>query len=351
MIDLFGLTEIEVRSKFPAIYQRLLNRVKPERDANNRPSYREFWWVFGEPRSELRPALAEIDRYVVTVETSQHRFFQFLDSTILPDNRLIVVATSDASILGVLSSRIHVVWTLRKGGVLEDRPIYTKSDCFDPFPFPDCDDLQKQRIGALAEELDRLRKKVLAEHAFLTMTKLYNVLEKLKAGEPLDESERAIHDAGCVGVIHELHNKIDAAVAEAYGWPVDLSDDEILARLVALNKERAEEEKRGLVRWLRPEYQAPRTKVLVKKEQIEAVLEAPEAALPALPKDDADLVATLRRTLRTIGKPIEPKALAQHFRDGGKGVRRLERGLRLLVAAGAVRRSESGWFLPADRAV
>ena len=107
---------------------------------------------------------------------------------------------------------------------------------------------------------------VLAEHGFLTMTKLYNVREKLKSGAPLNESEKAIHDAGCVGVIHELHNKIDAAVAEAYGWPIDLSDDEILSRLVALNKERAEEEKRGMTRWLRPIIRRPAPNCARKKK-------------------------------------------------------------------------------------
>jgi hypothetical protein len=97
---------------------------------------------------------------------------------------------------------------------------------------------------------------VLAQHDFLTMTKLYNVREKLKSGEQLDKSERVIHDAGCVGVIHELHNKIDTAVADAYGWHADLFDEDILARLVSLNKERTEEERRGTIRWLRSEYQA-----------------------------------------------------------------------------------------------
>lgn len=262
-----------------------------------------------------------------------------------------VFALDDAFQLGILSSHIHTVFSLRKGGWIGagNDPRY-QAECFSTFPFPETSEAQRARIRELAEELDALRKKVVAEHDFLTMTKLYNVREKLKSGGPLDETERAIHDAGCVGVIHELHNKIDAAVAEAYGWPVDLSDDEILARLVALNRERAEEEKRGIIRWLRPEYQAPRAKAAIKKEQFEVALEAPEAGLPLLPKDDAQLVAVLRRTLRTIGKPVQPKALALQFRDGGRAVRRVERGLRLLVAAGAVRRSDSGWFLPADRA-
>lgn len=184
------------------------------------------------------------------------------------------------------------------------------------------------------------------------MTKLYNVREKLKSGAALDASDRAIHDAGCVGVIHELHQKIDAAVAAAYGWPADLSDDDILSRLVALNKERAAEERAGLVRWLRPDYQIPRfgeARGAKKERQIEAALEAPEPKAPALPKDDAELVAALRRALRLIGKPAEAREIAARFRDGGRGTKRVERGLHLLAAAGVARRApEAGWFV-ADR--
>jgi len=58
LIDLFGLTEKEVREKFPAVYQHVLTTVKPERNANNRASYRDNWWIFGEPRRDFRPALA-----------------------------------------------------------------------------------------------------------------------------------------------------------------------------------------------------------------------------------------------------------------------------------------------------
>jgi hypothetical protein len=79
------------------------------------------------------------------------------------------------------------------------------------------------------------------------------------------------------------------------------------------------------------------------------VFGTPEAEAPPLPKDDADLVAALRSRLRAGGKPIEPNSLAQYFRDGSKGARRVERGLRLLAAAGVVRRSGAGWFLPSDR--
>jgi len=138
VIDLFGLTEDVVRQRFPDVYQWVLERVKPEREQNNRASYRDLWWVFDEPRSELRPALARLDRYIVTVETAKHRIFSFVNIEVLPDNMLVCVANGDAFILGALSSRAHVLWTLSRGANLEDRPRYTKSLCFDPFPFPDC---------------------------------------------------------------------------------------------------------------------------------------------------------------------------------------------------------------------
>jgi type II restriction/modification system DNA methylase subunit YeeA len=68
----------------------------------------------------------------------KHRIFQFLDASILPDNKLIAIATDDAAILGILSSKLHVVWAIRAGGWIGagNDPVYVKSRCFDPFPFP-----------------------------------------------------------------------------------------------------------------------------------------------------------------------------------------------------------------------
>ena len=272
---------------------------------------------------------------------------------------LVAVASDSAFHLGVLSSRLHVAWALASGGWLGvgNDPRYSKSRCFDPFPFPAATDAQKTDIRDLAEELDALRKRVLAQHDFLTMTKLYNVRERLKGlergeGPPLDESEQAIHEAGCVSVIHDLHKRIDDAVADAYGWPRDLTDADILARLVALNRERAEEERKGLIRWLRPEYQAARGKPVAQaEEQDEAVLELPEAETqaPALPKDDAAFYATLQNTLRALARPAEPIEIARRFRDGGRASRRIERGLLTLAAVGNVRKTAQGWFVPRGR--
>lgn len=259
VIDLFGLTVTEVRERFPAVFQHVVERVKPERDANNRRTYRENWWIHGEPRGDFRPALSALPRYIATAETSKHRFFVFLDAAILPDNSLVNIAHDDAYVLAVLSSHAHVAWSLAAGGRLGigNDPRYNKTRCFDTFPFPALTDAQHLRLRALGEELDAHRKRQQAAHPGLTLTDMYNALEALRAGTALTPKERATHDHGLVAVLRELHDAIDAAVADAYGWPVGMPDAEILDRLVALNAERAAEEARGLVRWLRPEYQAP----------------------------------------------------------------------------------------------
>src|SRR6185312_1232020 len=102
VVDLFGLDANDVRNQFPEVYQHVAHTVKPERDTNNRQAYRHNWWIFGEPRGELRPSLDRLPRYIATVETAKHRVFQFLDASVLPDNKLIAIGTDDAWLLGVL---------------------------------------------------------------------------------------------------------------------------------------------------------------------------------------------------------------------------------------------------------
>ncbi|WP_306755338.1 class I SAM-dependent DNA methyltransferase [Paracoccus actinidiae] len=316
VIDLFGLSETEVRTRFPAVYQWVLDKVKPERDQNNRDSYRRNWWVHGEPRRDLRPALEGLPRYVATVETTKHRLFQFLGSQTLPDNMLIAIGTDDAALLSVLSSRFHVVWALKSGGTLEDRPRYNKSLCFDPFPFPDPTEAQKTRLRALGEELDAHRKAQQAAHPRLTLTGMYNVLEKLRAGERIEGRDKEIYDAGLVGILRDIHDRIDAAVADAYGWPVDLSDDDVLHRLVDLNRTRAAEEASGHVRWLRPEYQNPAGQAAAPKGR-QSELDMDAAADPAdkalWPKTLPEQIAAVRAALSDLGDAT-PDQVARHFR-------------------------------------
>lgn len=349
LIDLFGLAEKEVRENFPAVYQHVLTTVKPERDANNRATYRDNWWIFGEPRRDFRPALAEVRRYIATTETSKFRLMQFLDAEILPDNMVIAIALEDAFYLGVLSSRMHVVYSLAAGGRLGygNDPRYNKSRCFDPFPFPLCGERGKARIRELAEALDAHRKQVQAQHG-VTLTGLYNVLEKIRVGETLTEKEKSVHDRGLVSTLKSLHDDLDAAVAAAYGWPASLTDAEILERLVALNAERAAEEARGVIHWLRPEYQA--------KGQQEIALPAREAkpakktkAAPAKRKGKAAWPKTLPERMHAVetalhaaAAPIAPADLAAQFaRAKPAEVREI---LKTLETFGRARRAGEGKF-------
>lgn len=362
VIDLFGLAADEVRKRFPEVYQHVLETVKESkdehgrpngRDVNNRESYRSNWWVFGEPRRELRPALANLPRYIATVETAKHRVFQFLDASILPDNKLVCIALADAFQLGVLSSRLHVAWALRAGGWLGvgNDPVYVKSKCFDPFPFPDPPEALKARIRDTAEELDTLRKHVQAEHPRLTLTQIYNVLEKLRADQPLDAEDEVIKTKGLVLILKELHEKLDALAAEAYGWPQNLSDDEILAKLVALNAERALEEKRGLVRWLREDFQRARAGVAVepraeREEQIEAplIVAAGKAQKPAFPQSDVERTAAVFAALVEAREPLDANTLAATFRQGGKVEPAISRVLASLARLGHVHTGDGKAF-------
>jgi hypothetical protein len=287
---MFGLSEKEVRTQFPEVYQHLLNSVQSSRaeQAKKSPTadalaYLQKFWLHGKPRPEMRLALNGLKRYIATPETSKHRVFQFLDASILADNANWVIASNDAADLGILSSLISLSWILKAGGTLEDRPKFTKTDCFDPFPFPDATPEQRATIAELAEELDSTRKAALAEVPGLTMTEIYNLREWLRqqspaplgeglgvgsvSSAPASNARNAGKGDGMMadraraaraGIVHRLHEQIDAAVADAYGWPADLPPSEIVTRLVALNAERAQEEAAGKIRWLRPDYQIPR---------------------------------------------------------------------------------------------
>ncbi|MHB8797860.1 MAG: class I SAM-dependent DNA methyltransferase [Thermoanaerobaculia bacterium] len=259
LIDFSSLAEDDARRANPAAFQLVMDRVLPERRENRRESIRKLWWRFGWERPVLRKALTRLTRFVVTPETAKHRVFQFIDGRVLPDHKVVAIASEDSYDLGVLSSRAHTTWAIAAGGHLGagNDPVYNKTRCFDAFPFPACNDEQAARIRELAEQLDVHRKTQQAQHPALTMTGMYNVLARLRSGEALSAKEKIIHEQGLVSLLKQLHDDLDAAVFDAYCWPATLSDEEILERLVALNAARAEEERNGLIRWLRPDFQHP----------------------------------------------------------------------------------------------
>ncbi len=341
VIDAFGLSADQLRERFPAVFQWLVERVKPERDLNNRASRRENWWLFGETNPKLRSQLSGIARYIATVETSKHRTFQFLEASVLPDNKLVAIALDDACQLGILSSTVHGSWALAAGswlGVGND-PVYVKSRCFETCPFPHEDTgltpALTERIRQLAEQIDAHRKARQAAHEGVTLTGLYNVLDKLRRGESLAPREKLLHEQGLVSVLQSLHDELDAAVLQAYGWSdlgaVPWADEaartawteRLLERLVALNAQRAAEEAGtlpgsppgGTIRWLRPEFQDPARRAAAASVRLEFVEEAsllrPERGMGAqadLAGVESEAVASAQALRRAQGERMEGQA-------------------------------------------
>ena len=179
------------------------------------------------------------------------------------------------------------------------------------------------------------------------MTGLYNVLEKIRAEEALTDTDRDVYDAGLVGVLKQIHNDLDAAVAEAYRWSADLTEEEILEGLVALNRDRAAEEAESKIRWLRPEFQAPREPVAPKAIQIEADLSVAEgkAKKPKLPAKLPDQVAAIRAALADLDDIVTPRELSRYFSQGRRIEGKVEDVLRTLALLGQAEQVENAYFL------
>jgi hypothetical protein len=249
------------------------------------------------------------------------------------------------------------------------------------FPFPVCIDPRlpanhpqaplRDRLRALGERLDAFRKERLAAHDFLTMTGLYNVLERLReleigaSVEPLSAVEKDIHEAGLVSVLKEIHDEIDRAVFEAYGFDdlgrelvgrpgattpsmhksaaQEAAEEELLTRLVALNLERHAEEKRGLVRWLRPDFQIPKLGHKVASPQGEQLFADLDVIAgtdkPKWPSDGLEQIRIVRELLVKASSPSLPDAVAASFEGRMTPARRsrVKDVLETLVATGAAR--------------
>jgi hypothetical protein len=358
VIDTHGLTEESLAGRSPAIWQHLKNTVYPERQANRDPKLQKLWWLFRRANTEVRDAMSGLQRYIVTSETAKHRCFVFLESPAKPEHKLVVVSHDDAYLLGILSSSIHTAWALKIGSQLGPTPVYVKSACFEPFPFPALEEGPlKQKIRDLGERLDAHRKRQQELHPDLTLTGIYNVLEKLRSGETLGAKDKVIHDQGLVSMLKQIHDDLDTAVLEAYGWS-DLAaatpcadvlarggaeaaalEQAILTRLVALNHERAAEEKRGLIRWLRPDFQAPGTEP-AQQTEIESI-ETPadhsksniqNSTFQDWPNDLPAQVAAVRKLLPTTGS--DPEALAACF--GRKNKKRIDQITGILATLRAL---------------
>jgi type II restriction/modification system DNA methylase subunit YeeA len=216
-------------------FEYVKKHVKPLRDNNNRERTRLRWWIHAEARPGLRKALANLARCIVTPEVNKYRLFVWMDTGVVPDHKLHVIARDDDYFFGVLHSSAHELWTIATCSWIGkgNDPSYNSATTFDTFPFPwppgteptETDSAIVHAIARAARELVRLRDAWLnppnsfeADLNDRTLTKLYNASPEW---------------------LTNAHHTLDAAVFAAYGWACPLSKEEIIRHLLELNRERA----------------------------------------------------------------------------------------------------------------
>ncbi len=231
--------------------------VHPVRAKSRSDLERNYWWKLARRAPAMFAAVRSLKRFLVTPETSKHRIFSWCPSGVIPDKNLVVIAKDDDTALGILQSRFHAAWALRLGTSLEDRPRYTSSTTFRTFPFPEgltpnrhaTEYADDPRAVAIAEAARRLYE---AREARLNPPDLVERLPEVVPGFPdriVPVSPKAAADLRTHTLTNlynerpawfdNAHHTLDAAVAAAYGWSADISEEEALARLLALNLERA----------------------------------------------------------------------------------------------------------------
>jgi hypothetical protein len=259
-------------------YSHVETHVRPMREAGRREGRRRYWWRHGETVPALRKGLNDRDRYLATPRVAKHRFFTWLASAVLPDSRLYAICRADDATFGILSSRLHLVWALanasRHGdGAEGGRPTYNAKSCFETFPFPE--GLTPADTAGPSETLDtgvilpgvaperRAAALAIAETAhrlnqlretWLNPPEWVDRVPEVVAGYPdriIPKPEHAaelkkrtltnLYNARPTW-LDNAHKALDAAVAAAYGWSdysPEMSEEEILARLLAVNLERS----------------------------------------------------------------------------------------------------------------
>lgn len=235
---------------FEAPFAHVLELVRPMREVGRREGRKRYWWRHGETVPALRQAMSKIARYIATPRVAKHRFFVWLPVVVLPDSRLYAICRDDDFTFGVLSSRFHEAWALANAsrhGVGND-PTYNAGDCFETFPFPQASETAKAAIAEAAKKLDDMRTRWLfpAEWVDFVPEVVAGFPERRvpKTGHEADLKARTmtnLYNAPPTWLV-QLHQSLDKAVADAYGWTDftnEMTNDEILRRIMLLNLERS----------------------------------------------------------------------------------------------------------------
>ena len=306
IVDFGADGSMEFASRFEKPFAFVKEFVFSLRSQVKRKSYRDYWWLHAEPCAEMRSEIAPLLRFLVTTTVSKHRIFAWEQPPTLPDHQLVAFGRDDDFFFGVLHSRAHQIWALAQGTQLREKESgfrYTPTTCFETFPFPFPDDLaepltndearlnatkhyahivmreeapprtpdeHRAAIAAAACELNELRERWLnppewTAERFLEFPGSAHGPWARYLHQPGTHGIGTVRyprleprDADCAAKLKKrtltnlynerpawldlAHKKLDAAVAAAYGWPADLTDEQILEKLLALNLERAAEE-------------------------------------------------------------------------------------------------------------
>ena len=221
----FNNMSLEDASEYKLPFEHIKVNVKPEREQNRREVTKLNWWKYGEKRPAMRTAIESLACYFTIPRHSKWFIFLPAKKEWLPADSTTVVASDDFYILGILTSNIHRIWIKAQSSTLEDRTRYTPNTCFETFPFPQKPSRELvEKIRQTAGELHEYRSQQMEKKQW-GITKLYNQF----FNEPSSQ-------------LYQLHQKLDKLVMEAYHFQ---ADDDILEKLLTLNLELAEKEKRG----------------------------------------------------------------------------------------------------------
>lgn len=219
VIDFADMPLEQVERDYPSALAIIRERVLPDRKDD--PTQMQRWWQFWNTRKALRSAVMGMERFAVSPTTAKRLFLVWADPNCRPSHACNVFAFDDDYRFGVCSSRVHEVWARTLSSTLEDRLRYTPSTAFVTFPFPEPSESQRDAIAIQSREIVELRTAA-CETAQKGLTKVYNTM-----------------DEGGFTHLRAAHDRLDAAVLKAYGFPSEfLTDhDALIAALYDLNIE------------------------------------------------------------------------------------------------------------------